>query len=175
MSKILIISGSPRIGNVSHVCTQLLKDLKDRVEDDAALIELAELNVGYCNGCLKCEDEGVCPVRDDMPKIQKAMTDADIILLGSPVYFDNVPGVLKSLLDRSNLFMSELKGKKCAFFLCGQADEASWENCANILKNYLDICGIEFLGSIATKARVVDDIDADEAKTLSAKIIAMLR
>lgn len=173
MSKVLIISASPRSGNSFRVCNSLANALRSRGES-VRLLELSKTSIEYCTGCLKCEDEGLCPIHDDMKSIQENVTNADLIVFSTPVYFDNLPGKLKSLIDRSNLFISELKGKKSAAFLCGQADEASWENCANIIKNYSEICGMEFLGYVAEKARGIDDLDATAVEHSAEKLLHIL-
>ena len=51
------------------------------------------------------------------------LTDADAIVLGSPVYFSNVSGKMKEFIDKSiALFPGKLKGKVGAAFASG--DEA---------------------------------------------------
>jgi len=174
MNNVLIVSSSPRNGNSARVCKQLSDELLAQ-GINATLIELSGIGIEYCNGCLKCEDEGICPIQDGMVIVQKAMCDADTIVFGTPVYFDNMPGKLKSLIDRSNLFMSQLKGKRCAVFMCGQADETSWGNCASIIKNYSDICDMRFMGHVAGKARTSDDMDAVASSDFANKILALLR
>ena len=49
------------------------------------------------------------------------MVQADVIVVGTPNYFDNVPGLLKDFIDRTNPFYGTdmLKGKKLVTFVVG--------------------------------------------------------
>lgn len=44
--------------------------------------------------------EDHCPLRDDVSEIKKKIDDADIIILASPVYVEDVSGLLKNWIDR---------------------------------------------------------------------------
>lgn len=173
MSKSLIISGSPRDGNSTRVSKKLYETIQSR-GNEVDLLELSKINIEYCTGCLKCEDEGLCPIEDDMISVQEKMLYSDLIIFSTPVYFDNLPGKLKSLVDRSNLFMSELKGKKSVAFLCGQADEESWNNCGEIIKNYSEICEMEFLGYVSEKARNLNDLDTKAVENATSRVLSIL-
>lgn len=174
MKSILLISGSPRLGNSVRFCSCLSKELS-KTAFSVDVIELSKVTLQFCNGCLLCEDESYCPINDDIKTIKEKMVNADTICFVTPVYFDNLPGKLKTLLDRSNLFMSELKGKQCGAFLCGQADEQSWENCAKIIQNYAEICEMEFIGYFATKARNKDDLNGSRLTDAVDKLISLMR
>lgn len=58
--------------------------------------------VEECRGCGKCFDEGLCPQdqEDSMEYIRKKILEADLIVLLSPVYLNNVSGAMKTFLDR---------------------------------------------------------------------------
>ena len=59
--------------------------------------------------------EGHCVIRaDDFAGIAKKMIKSDLIIIGSPVYFQDVTGQVKNLIDRSYSLWHEhqLKGKK---------------------------------------------------------------
>jgi multimeric flavodoxin WrbA len=173
MNNILIISGSPRKGNMHRLSELLTKCLIAR-GDNVKTFHLSSLDIQYCTGCLKCEDEGICPIIDDNESIKTEMLLADIVVFATPVYFDNIPGKMKSLIDRSNLYINKLKGKKCLVALCGQADEQSWNNCANIIKNYIKICGMDFLGNVVENARKSDDLTNAQLEQMVVKLINLL-
>ncbi|MCC0669847.1 flavodoxin family protein [Clostridioides sp. ZZV14-6153] len=65
-------------------------------------IFLGELNLKYCIGCQKCFNDGFCELDklDDMVLIREYMEKADIILLASPVYANDVSGIMKTFIDR---------------------------------------------------------------------------
>ena len=57
---------------------------------------------------------GKCILSDDFRSIAKLMLKSDLIILGSPVYFHDVSGQIKNLIDRTYSLWHErqLKGKR---------------------------------------------------------------
>lgn len=162
--KILILNGSPRQGSCDRITREVYSHLSGTERHQIKATHLREKNIAYCLGCLRCEDEGICPLNDDGGAILNDMLWADCIVFVTPVYFDNVPAIVKNLIDRTNLIVSGIKGK--SFILCttGQADEVSWKNCTDFIKNYCDIVGLTFLGSKNILARNLPDISEETMK-----------
>ncbi|OGI28789.1 MAG: hypothetical protein A2288_03215 [Candidatus Moranbacteria bacterium RIFOXYA12_FULL_44_15] len=117
MVKILIISGSPRKGNTEFVLNKIYESLKDKRE----LILLRNKNIKHCAGCLHCDEHKKCAIQDDMQELYGKIQKADLIILGTPNYFDNVPGLMKDFIDRTNPFYEtdKLKGKKVITIVVG--------------------------------------------------------
>ncbi|WP_371803912.1 flavodoxin family protein [Candidatus Lokiarchaeum ossiferum] len=127
--KILVIMGSPRKNGLtasltSHFATKIdnLNSLETLTEDhkiEVEILNLVDFTVGHCIACDSClRKPNVCPLseKDDMDVLDKKMQDADAILVGSPSYFFNVPGILKDLIDRSRpLKMGKYKLKDKLF------------------------------------------------------------
>lgn len=71
--------------------------------------------ISQCKGCENCFRNGNCLLdeNDDMKKIKQEMLDADIIMLGSPVYSAMVSGNMKILIDRLSYYLHtlQLRGK----------------------------------------------------------------
>ena len=69
------------------------------------IVNLYELSFKGCIGCHSCKllDKskfGRCAVRDDLtPVLEKAIA-ADVILVGTPIYFSDVTGETRSFLER---------------------------------------------------------------------------
>ena len=63
-------------------------------------VDLWMYDLLYCIGCLLCHRMGECVHKDDFPEIQQMLEESDGIVLGSPVYIDNVTGMMKTLFDR---------------------------------------------------------------------------
>jgi multimeric flavodoxin WrbA len=55
----------------------------------------------FCNGCFSCfmNGEDKCPHTDCITPIVKAITEADLVILTSPVYGLDVSGQMKALID----------------------------------------------------------------------------
>lgn len=90
----------------------MLKEALKGAQNEGAEIELIQLagkNIKYCLGCDNCTYP--CRVTDDMGKIHKKMIGADIIIVGTPIYYCSVSGLLKNFMDRCACLDSKLKGK----------------------------------------------------------------
>jgi multimeric flavodoxin WrbA len=116
--RVLAISGSPlKLGNTSLLIGSIVKELKNSGISDLKVreISLAKRYIRPCKSCRKCMKEGHCVLRsDNFPEIAQRMKKSDLIIIGSPVYFHDVNGQVKNLIDRSYSLWHErqLKGKK---------------------------------------------------------------
>ena len=118
--KILIINGSPKgkRSNSLKLTNSFAEGYKITTEQrgeqaDIEELDLSKLNIGACRGCFACwkNTPGSCCIKDDMAAILPKLLEADLILWSFPLYYFNVPGILKNLIDRQlpmNLpFMSQ--------------------------------------------------------------------
>ena len=69
------------------------------------LAYLYDLDFKGCIGCHSCKllDESKfarCAVRDDLTPLLEKAIDADVLLIGSPIYFSDVTGETRSFLER---------------------------------------------------------------------------
>ncbi|NOQ37962.1 hypothetical protein GQ472_03660 [archaeon] len=97
MTKYLLISGSPRKGNTDFVLSKVYESLNEKKE----LIFLRDLNFSHCKGCLTCYSTGACVIKDDMEQLFSSLLSADMIIIGSPLYYGNVSGLMKQFIDRT--------------------------------------------------------------------------
>lgn len=67
------------------------------------LILLREKNVQQCTGCDACYGTGKpCHINDDFAQIAEKLLKADLIVLATPNYFENVSGMMKTFIDRTD-------------------------------------------------------------------------
>lgn len=112
--KILVINGSPKesSSNTMKLTRAFLEGMGD---NDIKEISVSKLNLSACRGCFCCWNKtpGKCVINDDMSKVIEDELWADIIIWSFPLYYYNVPGMLKNLIDRQlpmNLpFMTDRK------------------------------------------------------------------
>ena len=98
--KVVALNGSSRKGNTCRV----LEDLGVRFAAagiDFKIIHLKEHDIKHCMGCERCITKGRCPLKDDLESLQGTLTDADGLVLSSPVYIGCVSGRLKDFFDRT--------------------------------------------------------------------------
>ncbi|MCK5029736.1 MAG: flavodoxin family protein [Bacteroidales bacterium] len=106
MKKILILDGSTRkLGNTSV----LLQHFTEGAQNNSVDIEhvlAKDLNIKYCNGCLRCNLIKRCSIRDDdWEKLSQKINEADILVFASPIYFHYVTAPLKNIIDRFRSFV----------------------------------------------------------------------
>lgn len=104
--KVLAINGSPRKeGNTYHS----LKKVMSSLEAAGVETELVQMGGGRYHGCTACfncvdKKDGQCHgPKDDMQALIAKITEADGVLIGSPVYFGSVTAEVKALIDRAGL------------------------------------------------------------------------
>lgn len=63
---------------------------------------LQQWNIRPCKGCFDClvKTPGKCSVKDDMPKLLKKFMASDIVVFATPLYIENVTGIMKIFMDR---------------------------------------------------------------------------
>ena len=160
--KILAVSGSPRKGNTEWMLTRLMELLAENGHQTELLL-LRKLTVKTCNGCLTCETggkqrKGTCNIGDDMQDIYPKLIEADLIILGTPVYFDMLSGMLKNFMDRTCAIWPKLAGKKLAGVAV--AEEGIGRAIDN-LKTYANICGMDWAGQVTALAKLPRSVAND--------------
>jgi multimeric flavodoxin WrbA len=102
---VLAINGSPRKN--WNTATLLGKALEGAASQGATteLIHLYDLNFKGCISCFACKLEngksyGRCALQDDLTPVLQKIAAADAVILGSPVYFSDVTGEMRSFIER---------------------------------------------------------------------------
>ncbi len=129
--------------------------LEAAMEKGAAVeyINIAKLNFKGCLGCNECKKDQTkfCCLKDEMSDLYAKLNYADVILLGSPIYFGDITGQSKCFVDRMYAFLgpagSKLKkGKKAAALITqGFADETHYPIAAEHLTKGFVSCGADIL------------------------------
>jgi len=106
MKKILVLDGSTRKqGNTSA----LIQQFSEGAQGNSAVVEhiiAKNLNIKYCNGCLRCNLIKRCSIRDDdWAELSQKIIEADILVFASPIYFHYVTAPLKNIIDRFRSFV----------------------------------------------------------------------
>ena len=145
--KIIAISGSHRDSNTDSVLRQMVKGC-DQEGVQVKLIFLREIKFQQCCGWSDCYYENYCIVKDNLSPLFDEMDSADAFILATPVYFDNVSGIMKNFMDRTNPYCKppRYNGKKVALICVGGASKKSLTKCDEMLRAFcfhhkLDVFG----------------------------------
>jgi multimeric flavodoxin WrbA len=107
MNILILTSSFRKKGNTAQIVDLLQQSIRDlwATKTDALefeTIDLAEQNIQHCRGCRVCFNKGetYCLYWEDIVAIKAVMRSADMFILASPVYVEDVNGVMKTFLDR---------------------------------------------------------------------------
>lgn len=103
--KVIAINGSARKnGNSATMLKHAINGAK-KAGAEARLVNLYTLQYKGCTGCVKCKllggkSFGHCAQRDDLTEVLEEAICSDVLLVASPVYFNDVTSALRSFLER---------------------------------------------------------------------------
>lgn len=121
--KILVISTSLRKGgNSDTLADEVIRGAKD-ARSNVEKISLEGKTIGFCKGCLVCQKTQKCVIKDDAVTIAEKVKDADTVVFATPIYYYEMSGQMKTLLDRLNpLFPSDYTFRE-VYMIATAADE----------------------------------------------------
>lgn len=120
--RVLILSASPRRGGNSETLADAFAKGAREAGHEVHKVCLYDKQIGFCKGCLGCQRTLQCVQRDDMDGILEQMQCADAIVFATPIYFYEMSGQMKTLLDRTNpLFPAEYAFRE-VYLLAAAAD-----------------------------------------------------
>ena len=124
MSKtVLVLSTSPRKGGNSDALADAFVRGAQEAGNQVEKITLYDKTIGFCKGCLTCQNTQRCIIRDDADAITQKMLTADVIAFATPIYYYGMCGQMKTLLDRANpLFPADYQFRDI-YLLAAAAEE----------------------------------------------------
>ncbi|MHC4444731.1 MAG: flavodoxin family protein [Planctomycetota bacterium] len=99
--KVLILNASPRKKGVTSI---LLAEIGNNISSTHSVetVAIDRMNMKPCRGCLKCRPDKECVLpKDDAHDLAQKVKESDLLIIGSPVYWGNIPGSLKIFFDRN--------------------------------------------------------------------------
>lgn len=123
--KVLIISSTPRKGGNSHLLAESFAKGAEEAGCDVEIVTLRDKTIGFCRGCLACQEIRRCVIKDDAAEIANKVHDADVLVLATPVYYFCISGQLKTMLDRCNpLYDSDYAFRDVYLLMTAAEDDA---------------------------------------------------
>ena len=125
MKKVLIISASIRSGSNSE---RLAREFEKGAKEAGHVVEFVSLKdkrIAFCRGCLACQKLHKCVIDDDAIAIADKMCESEVIVWASPIYYYEMSGQMKTLIDRANSLYSRDYRFREIYFLAVAAEEES--------------------------------------------------
>ncbi len=139
MKNILILSTSLRANsNSAALANEFARGAKE-AGHNVEVISLAEKDIRFCKGCLACQKTKRCVIRDDADEIAQKMGRADVLVFATPIYYYEMSGQMKTMLDRANPLFAAGYAFRDAYLLTAAADddEQTWQRAKNGLEGWL--------------------------------------
>jgi multimeric flavodoxin WrbA len=145
---ILLVNGSPRRGNTFRVLENLGTMVRS-LGHETNIVHLNDYKIKQCSGCYNCILQGIesCPIKDDIPSLWNLFSQADGIVLSSPVYALGVTGVMKNFMDRVAYNAHRPKMYNKPTIIVSTTAGMGVEKVISQLK-WFEICGLKIIGSI---------------------------
>lgn len=125
MKKVLIITSSLRTHSNSDSLAEAFARGALDAGNEVETVSLKHKDIRFCMGCLACQKTLRCVINDDAPAIVEKMHDADVIAFSSPIYYYEMSGQLKTMLDRANpLYPSDYHFRDIYMLTSAAEDEA---------------------------------------------------
>ena len=125
---VLVISTSPRTGSNSELlANEFARGAKD-AGNEVEIISLKDKDIKFCRGCFACQKTKRCVIRDDADLIEQKMEKADVLVFATPIYYYEMSGQMKTMLDRGNPLFTTDYAFRDVYFIAAAAEDAqtSW-------------------------------------------------
>lgn len=153
---VLIISSSLRKNSNSEMMSDEFMRGAEEAGHHVEKVSLRDKAIAYCKGCFACQKTGRCVIHDDADWIAQKMLKAEVIVFATPVYYYEMSGQMKTMLDRANpLFQADYAFRNI-YLLAAAADddEAASDGALNGLKGWIScfekaqLAGLVFAGGV---------------------------
>ena len=149
--QVLIINGSPRKNGVTAAVLHRIEENLRKVGIEVLFYNLGEMKMSHCTGCNYCYRTGHCCIEDDAELLSKRIEEVDGIVLGSPTYASNVPGLMKDFIDRGHFVIEQLLHKKYCIAVASGENYGS-QDTLKVLKNLVLFSGGRLSGKLRIQA-----------------------
>ncbi|MBQ8127232.1 MAG: flavodoxin family protein [Prevotella sp.] len=106
MKKIIVVDGGPRKNfNTASMLQKFAEGATSASQEiEVKTIRLYGLDYKGCMACMACKIKGkasnVCKFKDALTPVLEDIAEADGLVLGSPIYFGDVTGQMRTFLER---------------------------------------------------------------------------
>ena len=98
--KVLMLNGSPRANGNTALALEEMKKTFAQEGVEAEIMHVGHLPVRSCIACGKCRETGKCVFDDIVNEVAEKFSEADGLVLGSPVYYASANATLVALMTR---------------------------------------------------------------------------
>lgn len=152
MGSVLAVAASARRkGNSDTLLEAALQPIREAGHTVETIVP-RRLSITPCRSCHGCWDTGRCVVDDEMQELYVKFCEVDYLAVAAPVYFTNLPGHLKVLIDRFQCFWARTyrlgeppEPRRRGMFLCvGAMERKDFHTCsATVVKTWFSTLNVK--------------------------------
>lgn len=105
--KVVVLSTSLRSNSNSELLAKSFVEGSKESGNEVEYISLKNKDIRFCIGCLACQKLGHCVIKDDVTDIMDSVLYADVVVWATPIYYYEMSGQMKTLIDRLNPMYSK--------------------------------------------------------------------
>ena len=178
MKRVLVISSSLRKDSNSEQLAVSFADGASSAGHEVEVISLLDKEIRFCVGCLSCQKTQQCFMHDDADAIREKMLHADVLVFATPIYYYEMSGILKTLLDRANpLYSSDYRFREIyALATAAENEEHVPEKAFSGIEGWVDcfenakLVGTLFCGGVTASGEMNNNAKLQEAYDMGRNI-----
>ncbi len=146
MAKVLLLNGSPRVNGCTATALEEMIAVFREEGIETELIQIGSKDIRGCISCRRCAELGHCVFDDPVNEVAQKFSEADGLVVGSPVYYGSPNGTVLSFLDRlfySSSFAKHMKVGAAVVSCRRGGNTASFD----VLNKYFTISGMPVASS----------------------------
>jgi len=153
--KVLALVGSPRKnGNTDILVDKLLNGASSK-GCSVEKVYLYDIDIRPCIDCRNCKKGNFeCAAEDDMQMLYPKLTEADVLVFGTPLYWYGPAAQMKLFIDRLRPFAAskKLKGKKAVLVVPSEEGKKACKHLVGMFKLSLEYLGVQLANTLLVKA-----------------------
>lgn len=170
--KVLILSTSPRKHSNSDALAEAFAEGARKAGHTVEKISLIDKDIQFCRGCLACQTTMRCVIHDDADKIvQEKMRCADVLVFATPIYYYEMSGQMKTLLDRANPLYASDYAFRDVYLIATAAEDGDevWARAASGLQGWIScfdkahFSGVIFGGNVTNPGTICESPAMEKA------------
>ena len=139
--------------------------------NEVETVSLADKRIAFCRGCFACQKTGRCIIDDDAVSVTEKISDAEVVVWATPIYYYEMTGQMKTMIDRANaLFVKDYQFRDVYMLSTAAEEDASaCERAITGLKGWIAcfpksrFAGSVFAGGVTDKGDITGSKALDEA------------
>ena len=121
--KVVVLSTSLRTNSNSELLAKSFVEGAKEAGNEVEYTSLKNKDICFCIGCLACQTIGHCVIKDDVADIMNSVLEADVVVWATPIYYYEMSGQMKTLIDRLNPMYSKDYKFRDVYLLATAAEE----------------------------------------------------